>query len=47
VQQGKDRKNDVVHSYGQDKHLIAKTTPTPDVDGNDDNHYTLLQVPPR
>jgi hypothetical protein len=47
VQQGKDRKNDVVHSYEQDQHLMAKTTITPDVDDNDNNHYTLLQVPPR
>ncbi len=46
VQQGKDCENDLVHSYRQDKHLMAKMTPTPNVEDNDDNHYTPLQVPP-
>ncbi len=29
-----------MYSYAQDEHLIAKMTPTPDVTGDDDNHYT-------
>jgi hypothetical protein len=33
-----------MYSYAQDKYLMAKTTPT-QMDDEDD-HYTLMQVPP-
>jgi hypothetical protein len=34
-----------MYSYGQDKHLMAKT-PTPDAVDDEDHYTTLPQIPP-
>jgi hypothetical protein len=36
-----------MYGYAQDKYLMAKTIPAPDVVDDDDDHYvTLPQIPP-